>query len=118
MDAAKGQDDAEDEELSDNEHQEGTACGAEQPGGGTSKIAREQLNQYETPLGLDATASPTQVQLLTAFQTGVGLAKESFLAMSRLQERERNDSSAFSSAAQPVRNTFRVCGCLISINVP
>ena len=52
----------------------------------------EHLNQYETPLGLDATASPSQVQLLAAFQTGVSLAKESFLAMSRLQERERNDT--------------------------
>ena len=28
------------------------------------------------------------------------------------------DSSAFSSAEQPVRNTFRVCGCMISVNVP
>ena len=76
-----------------------TACGAETPEGGTSKTASEHLNQYETPLGLDATASPTQVQLLSAFQKGVGLAKESFLAMSRLQERERNDSQTEVSRA-------------------
>ena len=57
--------------------------GAEQPESATSKIASQRLKQYQTPLGLDATASPTQVQLLSAFQTGVGLAKESFLAMTR-----------------------------------
>ena len=28
------------------------------------------------------------------------------------------DSSAFSSAEQPVRNTLRVCACLSSVNVP
>ena len=69
-----------------------SACGAEKPEGATSKIASEHLNQYDTPLGFDATASPTQVQLLSSFQKGAGLSKESFLAMSRLQERERNDS--------------------------
>ena len=92
MDDTKDEVDAEEEELSDDEHEEGSACGAEHSGGGAAKIAREHLNQYEMALGLDATASPSQVQLLAAFQMGVDLAKESFLAMGRLQERERHDS--------------------------
>ena len=109
MDATKDQDDAEEEDISDNEHEEGTACGAEQPEDGTSKSASEYLNQYETPLGLDATASPSQVQLLAAFQTGVSLAKESFLAMSRLQERERNDSQNAVSRATAMAGAEEQC---------
>ena len=96
--------------------------GAEQPESATSKIASQRLKQYQTPLGPDAPASPTQVLSASSAShracctadyeaplffctwsssaaqpvrntfVAVRLAKESFLAMTRLQERERNDS--------------------------
>ena len=47
--STKDQDDAEEKDISDNEHEEGTACGAEQPEDGTSESASEYINQYETP---------------------------------------------------------------------
>ena len=76
LDAAKDQDDASDEaepeEASDNAHDDGVST------------TPHYVNQFETPLGLDPTATPSYIQHLAAFQAQLNLTKDAFQAKERI----------------------------------
>ena len=83
LDLAAEKDDASDE-LSDADNIEEGGSDA----GETAETATpDHANQFETPLGLDPTASPSYVQHFAAFQTQVNLVKDAFRAKVRLDSR-------------------------------
>ena len=81
MDQACDAEEASDEEAPEEEQGTEDACGAEQP-------VQEELNQRETPLGLDPTATPSYVQHLAAFQAQLRQVEEACRASQRLAERK------------------------------
>ena len=66
MDAPDAQDDASDELDADEDENKDAPSSAERP---AEPHAHEQLNQFETPLGLDPTATPNVVQHLVMCKT-------------------------------------------------
>ena len=98
--------------------------GAEQPEGATSKIASQRLKQYQTPLGPDAPASPTQVQLLSHSHFGWSAivvlcmlrrfysAEQPDLAASDANPKDCGQRHlAASDTLRPVTNANRLCEC-------
>jgi hypothetical protein len=91
LDATKDKDDASDEaepeEASDNAHDDGVST------------TPDYVNQFETPLGLDPTATPSYMQHLGAFQAQLNLTKDAFQAKQRVQARTSDDGTDSVSAA-------------------
>ncbi len=110
LDAAQPDDDVSDE-LSDASGNEcGTEDKAEQPEGSVEQpaptISDQQLNQFETPLGLDPAASPDFVQHVAAFKAQLDLVQDA-LRQGRGTQKPDSDSAAQpvnDSAAQPVNS--------------
>ena len=96
MDQPRNEEDASDEETSDEEQRDEHEHCAEQP-------AEDELNQRETPLGLDPTATPSYVQHVAAFQTQLRQVEEATRESRRLQDRQlagdRDDISAATASA-------------------
>ena len=90
VDAPDAQDDASDELDADEDEEQEASSSAEQP---AAPRAHEHLNQFETPLGLDPTATPDVVQHLAAFKTQVSLVHEA-MQRSRASGEPNPDSDA------------------------
>ena len=74
LDATAAPDDAEDE-LSETDHEHHNESGS---GEASAALPGDQhLNSFETPLGLDPTASPSVVQHLAAFRTQLQIVQDS-----------------------------------------
>jgi hypothetical protein len=94
---AAEQDDASDE-LSDVDNI-GEGASTEDIGEAAETAASDHTNQFETPLGLDPTATPSYVQHFATFQTQVELVKDAFRAKARLASDANQDKPEEAIAA-------------------
>ena len=86
LDLAADQDDASDE-LSDVDP--GEECAADGSNNEADSAKQpDQTNNWETPLGLDPTATPSYVQHFAAFQTQLSLVNDAFRAKVRAETHE------------------------------
>ena len=94
MNKSHNDEEASDEEMGDEEQSVGHEQGAEQECGAHEQCAEqpveEELNQRETPLGLDPTATPSYVQHLAAFQMQLREVETACRETRKLQERKEN----------------------------
>ena len=107
LDASCPPDDASDEVLSDDDHDQnghvtnpaGEAASASTAQSSSTHQETEQLNHFETPIGIDPTAVPTFVQHVAAFKHNLAHVRDLVSSSRALHQHSR--SADHSSAAQP-----------------